>query len=339
MKRILPSLALLIALLASSMSFSGCADISQEGSSQSADTPQKGSVSILYAGSLATVMENGVGPAFSKSTGYQYKGEAHGSLGAARFIRDRLRNPDVFISADPSVNESVLMGEENGSLVTWFVTVASSQLVLAYSPKSRFAPSFEALAAGTSKTPWYEVLKTPGMRFGRGDPTIDPKGYRTLFLFDLAGKYYQRPDIPGLIGDPLNPAQVLPEVSLLARVESGQFDAGIFYKHEIVAQKLPFVSFPPEINMSDPQFSDAYAQASYTPPSGDRVSGAPILFTVTIPKTVQNQAGAEEFVRFLLSSPDLLKGFGFGIVEHRVGGAREQVPADLQGLISGAYAP
>ena len=335
MKRILPSLAVLFALLAASLLLSACADTSQSQSPQA----QKGPVSVLYAGSLATVMENGVGPAFSKSTGYPYKGEAHGSLGAARFIRDRLRNPDVFISADPSVNESVLMGEENGNLVTWFVTVASSQLVLAYSPKSRFAPSFEALAAGTSKTPWYEVLKTPGMRFGRGDPTIDPKGYRTLFLFDLAGKHYQRPDIPGLLGDPLNPAQVLPEVSLLARVESGQFDAGIFYKHEIVAQKLPFVSFPPEINMSDPQFSDAYAQASYTPPSGGGVSGAPILFTVTIPKTVQNQAGAEAFVRFLLSSPDLLKGFGFGIVEHRVGGDREQVPADLQGLISGAYEP
>ena len=64
-------------------------------------TSRNEAVAVLYAGSLATVMENGVGPAFAKATGYEYKGEAHGSLGAARLIRDRLRSPDVFISADP----------------------------------------------------------------------------------------------------------------------------------------------------------------------------------------------------------------------------------------------
>jgi molybdate/tungstate transport system substrate-binding protein len=316
----------LLALLAASALLSACAD-----------TSQKHSVSVLYAGSLATVMENGVGPAFSAATGYETKGEAHGSLGAARLIHDHLRSPDVFISADPSVNQNVLMGSRNGDLVTWFVTLASSQLVLAYNPKSRFAASFEAASAG--KTPWYEVLETPGVRFGRGDPTIDPKGYRTLFLFTLAGMHYHRPEIPGLLGDPLNPAQVLPEVALLAHIESGQFDAGIFYKHEIVAHKLPFVSFPPEINLGDSRFSNLYAQATYTPPTGERVSGAPILFTLTIPKTVQNRAGAEAFVRFLLTSPGLLEKFGFGIVEHQVGGDGRQVPADLRSLCSGTYKP
>lgn len=284
-------------------------------------------------------MENGVGPAFSKATGYEYKGEAHGSLGAARFIRDHLRTPDVFISADPSVNRNILMGPGNGDLVTWFVTLASSQLVLAYNPKSPFAPKFEAASVVDTKTPWYEILETPGVRFGRGDPTIDPKGYRTLFLFSLAGKHYQRQEIPALLGEPLNPAQVLPEVALLANVESGQFDAGFFYKHEIVAQKLPFVGLPPEINLGDPRFSDSYAQATYTTPAGEHVSGAPIIFTITIPKTVQNPAAAEAFVKFLLSSPDLLKGFGFGIVEHQVGGDREQIPSDLRGLCAGAYKP
>ncbi|HEX7788032.1 MAG TPA: ABC transporter substrate-binding protein, partial [Methylomirabilota bacterium] len=93
-------------------------------------------------------MEEGLGPAFARASGYGYRGEAHGSLGAARLIRDRLRHPDVFLSADPKVNESVLMGGGNGHLVTWFVTLASSQFVLAYSPKSRFAADFAAAAAG-----------------------------------------------------------------------------------------------------------------------------------------------------------------------------------------------
>jgi molybdate/tungstate transport system substrate-binding protein len=301
------------------------------------DRSQNRTVSVLYAGSLATVMENGLGPAFSKATGNDYKGEAQGSLGAARMIHDHLRDPDVFISADPSVNESVLMGSANGNLVTWFVTLASSQLVLAYNPNSPFAARFQAAAAHT--IPWYEVLEMPGMRFGRGDPTIDPKGYRTLFLFDLAGKHYHRPEIPRLLGDTLNPAQVLPEVSLLARVEAGQFDAGIFYKHEVVAHKLPFVSFPPEINLGDPKFADFYKQATYTTPSGEQVSGTPIIFTIAIPKTVHHQAAAEALVRFLLSSNTLLEEFGLGSVDHLVGGDREQVPADLRSLCPGTYKP
>lgn len=316
--------ALRTALLAASLLVSSCAG----------KAPQR-SVSVLYAGSLATVMENGVGPAFAAASGIEYKGEAHGSLGAARLIHDHLRTPDVFISADPAVNQDVLMGAKNGELVRWFATLASSQLVLAYNPKSRFAPRFAAAAAG--KTPWYEVLATPGVRFGRGDPTIDPKGYRTLFLFTLAGKHYGRPEIPALLGEPLNPAQVLPEVALLARIDAGQFDAGIFYKHEVVAHQLPFVSFPPEINLGDSRFAALYAQATYTPPGGERVAGAPILFTITIPAAAKDPRAAEELVRFLLTSPRLLQKFGFGIVQHQVGGDRQRMPAALRILAPGTY--
>jgi molybdate/tungstate transport system substrate-binding protein len=298
-------------------------------------TSQDSTVSVLYAGSLATAMENGLGSAFTKDSGHAYKGEAQGSLGGARMIHDHLRTPDVFISADPTVNETVLMGEKNQNLVSWYATMASSQLVLAYNPKSQFADKFQAAAANT--IPWYEVLQMPGVRFGRGDPTIDPKGYRTLFLFDLAGKHYQKPEIPRLLGDSMNPAQVFPEIVLLARVETGQFDAGIFYRHEVVAHHLPYVTLPPEINLGYPKFAEFYAQATYKLPSGEQVKAAPIIFTITIPRTASHPDAAEAFVRFMLSSPKLLEGFGFGTIEHQVAGDRERMPAGLRALAPGAY--
>jgi len=294
-------------------------------------------VSVLYAGSLATAMENGLGAAFSKATGHAYKGEAQGSLGGARMIHDHLRSPDIFISADPTVNDTVLMGDKNENLVSWYATMASSQLVLAYNPKSAFADKFKAAAA--NEIPWYEVLQLPGVRFGRGDPTTDPKGYRTLFLFELAGKYYKKPEIPRMLGEPLNPAQVFPEIVLLARIETGQFDAGIFYRHEVVAHHLPYVTFPPEINLGYPQFAKLYAEATYKLPSGERVQGAPIIFTIAIPRTVNHPAAAEAFVRFMLLSNKLLEGFGFAAIEHQVVGDREKVPADLLGLLSGTSSP
>jgi molybdate/tungstate transport system substrate-binding protein len=294
-------------------------------------------VSVLYAGSLAAVMENGVGPAFVRATAISYQGEAQGSLGGARMIHDHLRSPDVYISADPLVNQKVLMGPENGNLVRWYMTVAASQLVLGYNPTSKFAAKFGDVRAG--KLSWYELLETPGLRFGRGDPSIDPKGYRTLFLFDLAGKFYHRPEIPRLLGEPLNPAQVFPEVVLLARLESGEFDAGIFYKHEAVAHKLPFLTLPPEINLGDPRFAASYAQESYDTKTGEHVIGAPILFTITIPETVHRRAAALAFVKFLLSSDQLLTGFGFSTAAHKVGGDAAQVPQELCDFNTGAFQP
>ena len=294
-------------------------------------------VSVLYAGSLAAVMENGLGPAFTHASGYAYQGEAQGSLGAAQLIRDCVRTPDVFISADPSVNDRVLMGPANRNLVHWYAILASSQLVVGYNPRSRFWSQFEAAKA--NRIPWYEVLEAPGVRFGRGDPTIDPKGYRTLFMFRLAGRHYHRPELPGLLGDPLNPAQVFPEIVLLARLESGQFDAGIFYRHEAVAHQLPFISLPPEIDLGDVRFAGLYAQESYTTPSGQRVTGAPILFTITIPQTVRHRQAALAFARFLLASDGLLARFGFGKVQHQVGGDLTQLPTELRGLCTGRFAP
>ena len=114
------------------------------------DNSHDRTVSVLYAGSLATVMENGLGPAFSKATGYEYKGEAQGSLGGARMIHDHLRTPDVFISADPSVNESVLMGSGNGDLVTWYFNLASAQLVARLQSEQQVRREFQAASAAYS---------------------------------------------------------------------------------------------------------------------------------------------------------------------------------------------
>jgi molybdate/tungstate transport system substrate-binding protein len=316
------SLALLIALLSCPLP---------------AADPQERTVSVLYAGSLGAVMEKGVGPAFVQATGIKYEGEAQGSLGAARMIRDRVRTPDVFVSADPSVNETVLMGPKNGSLVRWYMILASSSLVIGYNPNGKFGAKFQE--AATHKVPWYEILETLGVRFGRGDPSIDPKGYRTLFLFGLAGQYYRRPELAGLLGDPANPAQVFPEIVLMGRVESGQFDAGVFYKHELAGHQLRYIELPPEINLGDPRFASSYARESYTTPSGEHMAGSPILLTVTIPETVRHHEAGLAFARFLLSSSKLLEQFGLGNVEHQVGGDVAGVPAELRAFSAGPFKP
>src|SRR5436309_15530560 len=63
-------------------------------------------------------------------------------------IRDRLRTPDVFVSADPAVNVAILMGPQNRNIVEWYLTFAAAEMVLGYNPKSRFKDDFEQAREG-----------------------------------------------------------------------------------------------------------------------------------------------------------------------------------------------
>jgi molybdate/tungstate transport system substrate-binding protein len=96
------------------------------------------SVSVMYAGSLVNLMEHGVAPAFGKATGDTLQGVAGGSNGLANQIKAQQQHGDVFISADPKVNDD-LEGAANGDWVNWYVTFAQSPLVIGFNPSSRFA--------------------------------------------------------------------------------------------------------------------------------------------------------------------------------------------------------
>ena len=183
-----------------------------------------GELNVLYAGSLVNLMEHGIAPAFDHATGNSFRGFAAGSNALANQIKGKLRQADVFISASPKVNDS-LTGPANGEWVGWYVTFAQSPLVIGYDPASRFAAELKS-------KPWYEVLREPGIRIGRSDPKLDPKGALTVQLLDQAGQVYHQPQLAAdVLGGEENPAQVLPEENLVGRLQSGQLDVGFFLLH------------------------------------------------------------------------------------------------------------
>ncbi len=133
----------------------------------------KGSVATLFAGSLVDYMEHDFGPAFQKADGYAFEGFGGGSTELASEIKGGVRRGDVFISASAKADKS-LEGTANGDWVSWYSTFMASPLELAYNPQSQFG---KELARGV---PWYKVLTQSGIRVGRTDPTLDPKGVLTL---------------------------------------------------------------------------------------------------------------------------------------------------------------
>lgn len=265
-----------------------------------------GTVNVLYAGSLVNLMEHGIGPAFDKATGDTFQGYAGGSDLLANQVKGKLRHGDVFVSANPKVNTN-LMGSQNGDWVNWYIAFAQSPLVIGYNPSSKFAADFKT-------KPWYQVLLEPGIRIGRTDPKLDPKGRLTVVLMQQAQTAYKIPDLSQtVLGAPDNPAQVLPEETLVGRLQSGQLDVGFFYSTETSDAKIPAVALPADI----------------TPKA---------IYTVTILRDGANPAGANQFVSFLLG-PDgrnLMTQHGLGLQKLALAGTADSLPPNIKTLVDNA---
>jgi molybdate/tungstate transport system substrate-binding protein len=307
---------------------------STSSSSANPTAAPKSKISVLYAGSLVNLMEKKVGPAYTHATGYPYEGEGKGSTALANEIKGKLRTPDSFISADANVDKN-LMGSANGNYVSWYAPFARTSIVIGYNPSSKFAADLQAASNGSK--PWYQVLEEPGLRLGRTDPGLDPKGVRTIIVMKLAQQYYHQSDLSQkILGATENASQIFPEEELVSRLGSGQLDAAFFYLNEVKEQNLPYITLPDQVNLSVPSMNSTYAQATYTDPkTGKTTKGAATVYTITIPSTSKNMPGAIAFVSFLLSSQggSILTGDGMTLVTPAVSGNASTVPGQLQSIL------
>ncbi len=246
-------------------------------------------------------MDRFIGPAFAKANGVDYQGIGQGAYGLARQLQGGLLQADVFIAITPGPIDIL----RNAGMIGAAVPVASTQMVISYSPKSRFVPEFEAAAQGIK--PWYEVLQTPGLRFGRTDAATDPQGQNIIFTMLLAQSYYGQPGLAErILGGYQNPQQIFTEPSLLSRLEAGQLDASSGYLSAARSHHLPFIRLPDEINLSNPEMRAKWYKAvqfSIKLPGGKQVmlSTQPLVFYAAVLKNSKRPALAEQFVQFLQS--------------------------------------
>ena len=327
-------LALFTAGLVFLLLLSACGSTTS-GSPTPTPTPApKGTVSVAYAASLSNIFENVVKPAFDQSTGYTYQGEAKGSSALVNEIKGKLSFPDVFVSANPKLNAQ-LMGTANGNYASWYMDFARTEMVIGYNSNSKFAADFQAAANGTKQ--WYQVLEEPGLRLGRTDPLLDPKGVNTIYTLELAAAYYNQPGLEKkILGSNENTSQIFPEEELVTRLGAGQLDAGFFYINEVKGPNIPYISLPDQVNLGNPTMASQYATATWTNPKTNVVSkGAPIVYTVTVLNTAKNKAGGIAFANFLLSSQGqaLLQGQGVLTTPLTAGGDATTIPQQLKQYI------
>jgi len=263
-------------------------------SAQAADV-----IRVAYAGSMGVVMDRFIGPAFAEANNGEFQGIGQGAYGLARQLEGRLLQADVFVPITPGPINIL----RQAGMIGRAVPVASTQMVLAYSPKSKFVPDLEAAARGEKK--WYEVLQTNGLRFGRTDPATDPQGQNIVFTMLLAENFYKQPGLADrILGGYQNPQQIFTEPSLLSRLEAGQIGASSGYLSATRSHHLPYIELPDEINLSNPAMEAAWyrnVQFSITLPGGKvaTLNTQPLVFYASVLKDSKQPALAEKFVQFL----------------------------------------
>lgn len=272
-------------------------------------------IRVTYAGSMGKVMDQGLGPAFVKTESGDYQGQGQGAYGMARLLASHKLEADVFVSITPGPMQIL----KDAGLIDDAVPVASTSMVVAYSPKGKHAAQFEE-ASQKKDGSWLNLLAQKDISFGRTDPYVDPKGQNIVFTLLLAEKYYKMPGIADkILGSLQNPAQTHQEGGLLARLESGQVDAAAGYESEVRSAHLPYVALPDEINLSNPTMAKQwYDTVSFTINDGqgkDQVLHTqPMVFYAAVLKNAPNGvAQGKKFVSFMQSAEGqkLFKEYGY----------------------------
>ncbi|MGH8118708.1 MAG: extracellular solute-binding protein, partial [Rhodanobacteraceae bacterium] len=240
----------------------------------------------------------------------RYQGIGQGSYALARLLAAHQQQADVFIAITPGPVDVL----KRTGLVTTAIPIASTRMVVIYSPGSRFAADFKAAADGRGR--WYEVLERPGLRLGRTDPAVDPQGGNALLTLQLAAHFYHRPRLLQRIAGPLqNPRQIFAEPSLMARLQAGQIDAAIGYQSAARSYHLPTIELPPQIDLADSSMQAAwYAKARLTLADGKVLTAQPLVFYAAVPVDASQPALGRAFVSFLRSAraQAVLRKYGYG---------------------------
>jgi molybdate/tungstate transport system substrate-binding protein len=249
---------------------------------------------VAYAGSMGSMMDGGIRPAIAKALRAELQGRAQGSTGLANLIVAGSIRPDVFISVTPGPMLTVLKAGKAERATP----IARTEMVIAYSPKSQYAAALSK-SGDPGATPWWQILETPGFRFGRTDPNTDPQGLNIIFVMQLAERYYhQRGLAEKILGPQINPRQIFQEPQLMARLQAGQLDASSAYKTQPAALGLPFLSLPREINLGSASMEKEYQQATVVL-NGKAHQPSPLVFYAAVLNDAPQPKLARRFLVWL----------------------------------------
>ncbi len=341
-KQITTLISLILVLILMTIAVAGCGD--DEDTQTSAEPTQaqptepaaepteepsaelKGTITIFHAGSLAIPFSEMEAEFESMHPGVNVECESASSGVTIRKVTELGKNAEIIASADYSLIPALMYPD----YADWYVTFAKNQMVLCYTDQSQYADEINS-------DNWYEILLRDGVEHGHSD-LLDPCGYRTLLVWQLAEEHY---NVPGLYDDLVASC---PEkniraksVDLVALLESGDLDYASEYSSVAMQHGLNYVEYPTEIDLSAVEHKDFYAQSSIEVPGkepGETITqiGKPIVYGVTIPTNTENPDLAIAFMEYLLGEKGqaIMNNNGQPSIVPAVADDLSKVPTELQ---------
>ena len=268
-------------------------------------------IDVASAGSMRAVLDGPLRTAVAQGLHLNLRLRSGGADAVARSIVDASAPADVFLSVTAGPMLTVL---RSGKAKIAY-PIATTEMVIVYSPRSRFASEFAAAAEGRRN--WWEVLQKPGVRFARSNPADDPSGRSILFTMMLAAKRYGRADlVQRTLGAVLNPAQIELGKNVRAGLESGDIDAAGSYKIATGPGKFPFIRLPADINLSDEHLRARHPELSLTA-GGQTFYPEPLVFYAAALEGAGNSQSALQFLDWLRGkdAAQLLQANGYDSAE------------------------
>lgn len=294
----------------------------------------QGKLIMFHAGSLTLPFEAMEKAFESRYPKVDLLREASGSQQAARKISDLKKPCDIMASADYKVIDKLLIPD----YADWNVRFAYNQLVLCYTDKSRYAGEINA-------DNWHDILQKDGVVWGHSDPNLDPCGYRSLMVLQLAENHYNMPGLYDKIIANRPKENIRPKsVELISLLQTGNMDYAWEYLSVAVQHGLKYIVLPDEINLGNYKYDDLYEKAMVKvtgkePGTFMEIKGESCTYGVTLIKDAPNMEAAMAFLYYFLDPQGglkILEDMGqppFIPCRVPTGDMKEKLPAGLKGLV------
>jgi molybdate/tungstate transport system substrate-binding protein len=305
---------------------------------------------VVGAGSLAPILPSFVSAFANATPGVSDPVSAQlyeGSTTAASSLAGGDQPYDVFVAADfRTIPKDIETPAP--SVASWEVVFAADPMVLAYAPS-------DAALSGINTTNWGTKLVQPGVVLGVPNASSDPLGANAIFTLELqdaaahlSGRLYGHffTAAEGALAGPTASTLYVSENVAAAALSSGEVDAFLLYRSYAVADHLSTVPLSLGVDLGGTSSANVstYATVSTTVLSGAGTkteSGAPVLFSLTVPRTANSVALGDAFAAYLLSNATAAgwAGFGFEPLASEWCDHPSSVPAALSGPPPNGIAP
>jgi len=315
----------------------------------SAASATSATLSIVAAGSLAPILPTFAATFANATPGVTDPASAQlyeGSGTAASSLAGGDQPYDVFVAADfRTIPTSIETPAP--TVASWEVVFASDPMVLAYEP------GVAALSGMTSSNWWTKIVAT-GVTLGAPNASSDPLGANAIFTLELedaaqslGGSLYSHfyAGAEGALATPTSATKLISENDAATALSGGTVDVFLIYRSFAVADDLHYLNLSADVNLGGTSSANVttYGSVATTVLSGTSTkseSGAPVLFSLTVPTTAQSRLVGIAFAAFLLANATatMWANYGFAPLAPAWSDHPTEVPAALTGSPAGGVA-